>query len=344
MTRLRAVLLSSLASLLVLGALTLPVGPASATYWAPTVTPKGESIKENAGRARVILTVKAKAKKTLRIPFKTVAGTAKPGRDYRTTKGSAVLKKGTRQTSIWIPLINDKTPEATERFTVKLTDGATYNLKAKSVTVTILDDDKVVVNRWSGDITVHVTQHQVMNPTIVDEDWTFVAHLVLAPDQYRTSWFPTSASSWTLSGNHTSSDPTGDCAAHPDHQDFDTTGNFMADPLSGYPQTGKAQYWLKSAAGSAPYVMEAGPISTSTIYHSWAYYSGSCHESVGDGSLSVVFQTQWRTSNPVGHPGTFPFTFHGGADPTLTVDFTDTYSQQSGWTTHSRVTGTLHAS
>jgi len=308
------------------------------------VTPKGESIKENAGRARVILTVANKAKKKIKIPFKTVAGTAKPGRDYWTTKGKATLKKGTRQTSIWIPLINDKSVESTEKFTVKLKDGAAYNLKRKSVTVTIVDDDKVVVNRWSGDLTVHVTQHQVSNPTIVDDDWTFVAHLVLAPDQYRTSWLPTSASTWTLQGTRTTTDPTGDCAAHPDHRDFDTTGNFMANPLSGYPQLGQAQYWLKSAAGSVPYVMEAGPITAANTYHSWAYYSGSCHESVSDSSTSVGFQTHWRTSDPVGHPGTFPFTFHGGSNPTLTVDFTDDYSQQTGWTTHSRVTGTLHAS
>ncbi len=357
MTRLRRTrlaLLSLIAALVALVAVTVPVG--AAPVGKPLVAPKGATVSEAAGRAVVKLALKAKAKKTLRIPFKTVAGTARAGSDFKAAKGKVVIKKGAKSGKVTIVLVNDRVAEPVERFTVRFAGGSAYRLKTTSATVTIKDDDGAAggggadaalakVHQWSGDITVHVTQHQVMNPTIVDEDWTFVAHLVLAPQPYTNVWLPLPASSWTLQGTHTSSDPTSQCAAHPDHRDFDTSGSFMADPQSGYPQTGKAQWLLKTQVGTTPSVMEAGPISAADVYHSWAYYSGSCHESVSDSSTSVGFQTHWRTSDPVGHPGTFPFTLKYGASGTsLTVDFTDDYSQQAGWTTHSRVTGTLHGS
>lgn len=331
-----------LLALLLIAAVLLPVRPASATFHPQRLTPHGETIKENAGRARVKFTVHGKVKRTVKVPFQTVAGSAKPGKDYRTTKGKLTLKKGSYGGSIWIPLVNDKVTEPTESFAVKFKDGDLYDLAEKKVTVTIKDDDKVVVKRWAGNITVHVTQHQVMNPTTIDEDWTFVAHLVLAPDQYRTSWFPTSASSWSLDGTHTVTGANADCLDHPDHEDFHTTGRFMTNPLSGYPGVGQAQWWLKTQAGSVPNVMEAGPISADATSYTYWDYTHTCTEHVGASDITVGFQTHWRTSDPVGHPGTFPFTFHGGADPRLTVDFTDNYSQQAGWTTHSVVTGTLH--
>lgn len=339
MPRVRAVLLV----LVVMAGLAAPVLPASATSDPQYVTPQGETVKENAHLARVQLTLRKKAHMRYKIPFRTVAGSAKPGRDYKTTKGTVTIKKGAKSVSVWIPLINDKVIEPTEKFTVKFKRTSRwYALTKNEVTITVLDDE--VVKKWSGDITVHVTQHEVQNPTTIDEDWTFVAHLVLKADQWGTSWFPTSASSWTLSGTHVVRGGNADCPNTPDHMDFQTTGAFMANPLSGYPATGQAQYWMKSAAGTVPAVMEAGPISADATSYSYWDYTHTCTEHVSASDISVVFQTHWRTSDPVKHPGTFPLTMHKGEDPTLTVNFTDTYSQQAGWATHSRVTGTLHGS
>ena len=187
MPRVRAVLLV----LVVMAGLAAPVLPASATSDPQYVTPQGETVKENAHLARVQLTLRKKAHMRYKIPFRTVAGSAKPGRDYKTTKGTVTIKKGAKSVSVWIPLINDKVIEPTEKFTVKFKRTSRwYALTKNEVTITVLDDE--VVKKWSGDITVHVTQHEVQNPTTIDEDWTFVAHLVLKADQWGTSWFPTS--------------------------------------------------------------------------------------------------------------------------------------------------------
>ena len=76
------------------------------------------------------------------------------------------------------------------------------------------------------------------------------------------------------------------------------------------------------------------------------YGSQGCQSTVSEAQVSLGFQTTWRTSNPVGHPGTFPLTIHttNGNETSLSVDFSDTYHQQAGMTTTSRVTGTLRAS
>jgi hypothetical protein len=341
-------------TLATLGLLCLvPVGPASATHHPPTVTPHGEQVSEGASLARVVVKLNRKSGLTLKVPFTTVAGTAKPGQDYRTTKGTLKIKKGTRSASIWIPLVDDTTPEGTEQFKVRLKDGGTYDLASRTVTVTIKDDDQATVDRWSGDLTVHVTQNNVTGTVTIAEDWTMLLHLVLEPDQYRDSWIPTAASSWSVQGVRTSTDSANECAAHPSRWEINTSGTFVPNPPQN-PPLGQSTYWLKNVAGKKsiddafpyPPVMEVGITYVPATAYTYWDYTHTCSEHVADAEVTLGFQTQWRTSDPVGHPGTFPLTINSsnGNETSLSVDFSDTYHQSAGMTTTSRVTGTLTAS
>lgn len=327
--------------------------PASATYVTPTATPKGEKVKEGASLARVLVKLPKNTGTALKIPYKTVGGSAKPGKDFKKTKGTLTIKKGTKSASIYIPLINDDVPEPTEEFTVKLTDGATYNLSAKTVTVTIKDDDEATVEQWTGDLTVHVTKNNVSGSVTQAEDWTMLLHLVLETDANHSSWYPTAASSWTAQGVKTSTDSSSECAAHPSRWEFDDGGTFTPEPSLANPGPSQSTYRLNNVYGKKsvddsfiyPPVMEVGLTRVPSTEYTYWDYTHTCSEHVAADEETLGFQTTWRTSDPVNHPGTFPLTLtykNGGA--TLTVDFTDTYHQSAGMTTTSRVTGTLTAS
>lgn len=352
--RILTVILTLVLTVIGAGSLGLGLDPASATYSPPAATPHGEKVAEGASRARVVVKLSKKSPATLHVPFKTVAGSAKPGQDYKTTKGTLTIKKGARSASIWIPLVDDKTPEAPEEFKVKLKDGATYNLTSDTVTVTIKDDDQATVDRWSGDLTVHVTKSNVTGTVTVAEDWTMLLHLVLETDQNHTTWIPTSASSWSLQGTRTSTDSVDECAAHPSRWEFSTTGTFVPDPVSHTPTLGQSGFWMHGIYGQksiddsflTPPVMEVGTtVAPATAYTYWDY-THTCSEHIANGQVTLGFQTQWRTSDPVAHPGTFPLTIQSsnGNETSLSVDFSDTYHQSAGMTTTSRVTGTLTAS
>jgi hypothetical protein len=340
---------------LVTGALGLvPLGPAAATYSAPSATPHGEKVAEGAARARVVVKLDRKSPAALHVPFKTVAGSAKPGKDYKTTKGTLTIKKGARSASIWIPLVDDDTPEPTEEFGVKLKDGGNYDLTSKKATVTIKDDDQSTVERWSGDLTVHVTQNNVTGTVTVADDWTMLLHLVLETDANHTTWTPTAASSWTLQGTRTSTDSASECAAHPSRWEIGTSGSFVPDPVGHNPSLGQSSWWVHGLYGKksiddsflTPPVMEVGTTVVPATAYSYWDYTHTCSEHVASAEVTLGFQTQWRTSDPVAHPGTFPLRIgtSNGNETSLTVDFSDTYHQSAGMTTTSRVTGTLAAS
>ena len=144
--------------------------PASAAV-APTVRGADVEVVEAAadGRVAVVLRLNRASKRSVTVFWRTVAGTAKPGQDYKARSGKMTFKPGQRRRVARVPLINDGVAEATERFLVRLRSSQA-RVPDQNVKVVIRDDDgSFGVDLASGRAVSHVFDDQVSNddPTLL---------------------------------------------------------------------------------------------------------------------------------------------------------------------------------
>ena len=92
---------------------------------------------------QLTVTLSAASSTPITVDFATLDGTAKAGSDYLATSGTLTFAPGVTQQTITIQIVNDKTKESTETFSVVLSNPTVGATLAKSTaTVTILDNDK----------------------------------------------------------------------------------------------------------------------------------------------------------------------------------------------------------
>jgi hypothetical protein len=131
--------LGAAAALLSLGLSAAPAVPSAADTAAPIdVTAPAVSVAETAARATVKVKLAKPARRTTRIRWRTLAGTATPGADYRAAKGTVTIRKGARKGKVTVAILNDTRPEPDETFTVRFKPA---HGRAASATVTIRAND-----------------------------------------------------------------------------------------------------------------------------------------------------------------------------------------------------------
>jgi hypothetical protein len=160
----------------------------------PKLTAKAVTVSEGKATAVVQLKVPTKAKRAIKVSWRTKDGTAKAGSDYRKASGTATIKKGKTSAAITVRIIGDAVHERTESFTLTL---ASKQAKTPgSVRVTITDNDAAdAPAALVGTITVSQISPFPTGTTTL----TMNTHLV------RTSpsgaWRDDGTGSWTMTGS-----------------------------------------------------------------------------------------------------------------------------------------------
>jgi hypothetical protein len=92
------------------------------------------------------LTLSAAAAAPVSVAWSTVAGSARPGRDYVDGRGTVTFSPGQTRKTIGVWVIGDRLREGDEQFTVALAAPRNARLldSTSRVTGTILDDDGAV--------------------------------------------------------------------------------------------------------------------------------------------------------------------------------------------------------
>ncbi|BCY14071.1 Calx-beta domain-containing protein [Actinoplanes sp. L3-i22] len=85
--------------------------------------------------------------RTVTLPWRTVAGTALADEDYTDSSGTLTFEPGTDQSTITVPIIDDKQKETDQSFAVRLGDPSPSDVvRARTqATVTIADNDRATV-------------------------------------------------------------------------------------------------------------------------------------------------------------------------------------------------------
>lgn len=228
----------------------------------PKLTAAAPKVFESLGQATVTLKLPAKAKKPVKVAWRTVDGTAKAGTDYQARKGTATIKKGKRSAAITIRLVSDAVHEQTERFAVRLTSSQA-KVPAKPVTITVTDDDKArpaptAPSALTGTITVSSMSIVPSGTTTL----TMNVHLV--PTATAGQWRDDGTGSWTISGSLMNF--AGVCILMPTTTTVSGTGTF----LTGAGEAATAQSTLlldgfdASGATGTPTLSWAGKATSTT--------------------------------------------------------------------------------
>ena len=120
----------------------------------PTISIGSATITEGdkkTSTVQVLVSLSAAWTSTITVSYTTVAGSALPGSDYQTLTGTVTFNPGVTQQYVTLRIVNDRTPEPTETFTVqlsKVSGGAT--LANATGTVTILDNDGYLLAASAG--------------------------------------------------------------------------------------------------------------------------------------------------------------------------------------------------
>jgi hypothetical protein len=100
------------------------------------------TIAESAPAAVVMLRRIGDPAPALAVTWRLADGSALAGEDYVASKsGTARFRSGQMERTIFVPLVDDATPEPEESFTLKLSSRAVKIGGEPSVVITIRDDD-----------------------------------------------------------------------------------------------------------------------------------------------------------------------------------------------------------
>jgi len=110
-----------------------------------TIAGDDETIVEgSSGQSTVRVSVRLSfpATQTVTVNYTTADGTATAGSDYVASSGTVTFAPGETRATISIPVNGDVTPEADERFVVRLSNPQNAQLQRSQLNVTILNDDE----------------------------------------------------------------------------------------------------------------------------------------------------------------------------------------------------------
>lgn len=246
----RTALLAAASLLLVAAVPAATIGAAEAAKPKPKpkLTATAPAVTESTAKAVVTIRLAGKAKKAVKVAWRTADGTAKAGSDYRSGKGTATIKKGKKVATISIGVLGDAVHESSEAFTVRLTSGQA-KVPAKPVTVTIKDDDAAPPapptqpSALTGTVTATTTSIFPSGNTTL----TMSVHLV--PTGVQGQWRDDGTGSWTINGTLTNF--AGGCIVMPSISSISGTGTFLTG--SGEPANGQSTLLLDGfdAAGAS---------------------------------------------------------------------------------------------
>ncbi len=100
-------------------------------------------VRENSGNAVVFIDRGQGTQGTVSVNYRTIAGSATAGSDFRTVSGTVTFAPGETRKQILIPLVNDSVREAVESlsFTIDNVTGGATLLAPRTAMITITDDD-----------------------------------------------------------------------------------------------------------------------------------------------------------------------------------------------------------
>lgn len=96
----------------------------------------------NPGAARFRISLSEPSRGDVQIPFRTVAGTATAGEDFRMRQGTVVIASGELTSSVSVPILGDTRFEPDETFLVQLQDPIGATLGEANGRATIVNDDE----------------------------------------------------------------------------------------------------------------------------------------------------------------------------------------------------------
>ena len=101
----------------------------------------GDATVEEGDLAEFTVSLSNAGTRTVFVSYRTVDGTAKAGSDYTTRSGRLGFERGETKKKITVPIVEDDTAEATERFTVQLSIPFRATIANGTGTCRIIDDD-----------------------------------------------------------------------------------------------------------------------------------------------------------------------------------------------------------
>ena len=96
-------------------------------------------------KAEFQVTLSRASGRTVTVAYRTLDGTAVAGSDYRSTAGTLRFAPGETRQTISVPVLDDATAEADERFTVELSAPSGATVADGTAAATIADDDELPV-------------------------------------------------------------------------------------------------------------------------------------------------------------------------------------------------------
>jgi Ca2+-binding RTX toxin-like protein len=93
------------------------------------------------GSATVTIRLAGPTDQAITVDYATVDASAVAGLDYTATSGTATIGPGQSSTTITVPILRDEALEATEGFTIQLSNVSGAGIADAAATVTLLDDD-----------------------------------------------------------------------------------------------------------------------------------------------------------------------------------------------------------
>lgn len=106
-----------------------------------SISTSSDFVIERSGTALFEVRLGAPSVQAVAVDYATTADTATSGLDFMETRGTLVFPVGSEARSISVPLISDALSEASELFTVELSNAVGGSIVVPSAAVTILDDD-----------------------------------------------------------------------------------------------------------------------------------------------------------------------------------------------------------
>lgn len=122
---------------------TPPPGPAPEPEPLPTLAigPANQALQESAGQATLRLSLSAPSAQPVSTRVGTLDGTATAGGDFTALDRTVSIPVGQTGVDINVPLVDDRTPEPTEAFSVQISDLSGAEPGRLRASVSILDDD-----------------------------------------------------------------------------------------------------------------------------------------------------------------------------------------------------------
>lgn len=110
------------------------------------IQPASLTVSETVGTAVLDVQLSFTSTFTVTVGYETVAGTAVPGTDYTPISGTLTFTPGVASQSLAIPILDNTLDEPDRAFTLTIADPTFARLGQSSATITIQDDDEIIVD------------------------------------------------------------------------------------------------------------------------------------------------------------------------------------------------------